>query len=289
MTANVGQTLTAIHRVRTAAARVRADEHATADRIAAVARLGAGAVDAPRWIEALGEAIRDQEKTGVVPSLFDIMGLYGSERHHNRALAWLLTPGDVHGAGRVVLLEIARTLGCDLLEADILAGEDIEVRADKRWPEGVESPRQPDLLVISPRALLLIENKVWSPEGQKQYPDYADALEQLASMQPPRHARSYLCAPEERPTPERWTGMIVHRDLAACMRRAARSPELNQWGRALCLLVAEEINPTGRARQLRDAKALFERVRGGTLRAREARQVQEMVEQLAGAVAPWRD
>lgn len=289
MTVSVEQSLAAIHRVRSAATRARPDPRATAARIAAVARLGEGSIDATRWIQALGEAIHDQEKTGLVPSLFDIMGLYGSERHHNRALAWLLAPNDLHGAGRIVLLEIARSLGCDTLAEDIVAGDDIQVRAEKRWPAGVESPRQPDLLILSPRALLLIENKVRSLEGDNQYSDYLDALEQLADTQPAKQARSYLCAPEERPVPERWTGMLVHRDLAACIRRAAQSSELNQWGRALCLLVAEEINPTGRARQLRDAKVLFERVRGGNLRAREARQVQEMVEQLEGAAAPWRD
>lgn len=288
MTVTVEQTLAAIRRVRAASTRRHADDRARAARTASVAALGDSAIDSPRLIEALGDAIREQEKTGLVPSLFDVMGLYGKERHHNRALAWLLTPGHVHGAGHVVLLEVARRLQCDVLTEDILAGEAIEVRAEKQWPDGVESPRQPDLLILSRRALLLIENKVWSPEGPKQYADYADALAELAGMDPSRVARSYLCAPEQRPIPERWTGMIVHRDLATHIRRAAQAPELDQWARALCLLVAEEISPTGQARRVRDAKALFERVRSGTLRAREARRVQEMVEHLSGAMAPWR-
>src|SRR5689334_12025563 len=115
MTVSVEQTLAAINRVHAASACRHVDDRARAARIAAVAALGESAIDSARLIEALGDAIREQEKTGLIPSLFDVMGLYGKERHHNRALAWLLTPGHVHGAGHVVLLEIARWLECDVL------------------------------------------------------------------------------------------------------------------------------------------------------------------------------
>lgn len=140
------------------------------------ARLGERAIDPQRWIDALKDAVQSAERTGLVPSLFDVMGLYGSERHHNRALAWLVSADADHGAGRAVLLAIARGLGCKELEADLADFKSpITVRSEMRWPEGAGSSREPDLLVLSPRALLLIENKVSSGEGSRQYEEYHEA------------------------------------------------------------------------------------------------------------------
>src|SRR5262249_23539549 len=152
--------------------RAEAMHKVTAERIRSVVSIGMRALDAQRWIDALKEAVACHEKNGIVPSLFDVMGLYGSERHHNRVLAWLLSPDAEHAAGRTILRAFARGLGCEVLEADLAdPGTRIEVRGEMRWPDGAGSLRQPDLLVLSPRALLLIENKVWSGEGEKQYDD----------------------------------------------------------------------------------------------------------------------
>ncbi|WP_437301105.1 PD-(D/E)XK nuclease family protein [Sorangium sp. So ce426] len=280
----------AIARVVAAAARVAAQRKEAAGRIHAVARLGERAIDPQRWIDALQEAVQRAERTGLVPSLFDVMGLYGSERHHNRALAWLVSVDADHGAGRAVLLAIARGLGCKELEADLADFKSqITVRSEMRWPEGAGSSREPDLLVLSPRALLLIENKVSSGEGSRQYEEYHEALQRLAKTRGAVEACSFLAAPHDREVPPNWTGMVVHRDLARWVSSAAQAEGMTAWGRALCLLVAEEIHPSGRANHLRAAKALLARVGGGgRFRSRDAREAQEILEGLGEAEAPWR-
>jgi hypothetical protein len=144
------------------------------------------------------------------------------------------------------------------------------------------------LLVLAPRALLLIENKLLSGEGCRQYEEYHAALQRLAKKRGAVEVCAFLTAPREREVPPNWTGMVVHRDLARWVSSAAQAEGMTAWGRALCLLVAEEIHPSGRAEQLRAAKALLHRVGGGgRFRSRDAREAQEILERLGEAEAPW--
>lgn len=280
----------AIARVIMASARVQEQRKATAAQVEVVARIGERAIDPQRWLNALKEAVEEHEKVGLVPSLFDAMGLYGRERHHNRVLAWLLSPEAEHGAGSAVLLTITRGLGCKVLEADLADPKCmVEVRGEMRWPDGAGSSRQPDLLIISPRALLLIENKVWSGEGYKQYEEYDAALRRLADKRCAEEVRLFLAAPEERPTPPGWTGMIAHRELALWVTVAARSEGMTVWARTLCLLVAEEIAPSRRATHVRAAKRLMARIGPRGFRAHDAREAREILEGLGNAVLPWRN
>lgn len=83
--------------------------------------------------------------------------------------------------------------------------------------------------------------------------------------------------------------MILHSDLAAWIRRAARSREVTQWGRAVCLMVAEEISSSGCAEHLRSAKALLERVHVGEVRPRDVHSAQEILDQISSGDAPWSD
>lgn len=263
-----------------------------AARVQAVARAGNDllSVDGARWFAELERAVDAHTATGSIPSLFNAMGLSYRERHYNRALGWLLSPQAEHGAARIVLEVLAEELKCPALLEDIRAGGDgvIKVRTEARWPSGANSTRQPDLLVMSRHALLLIENKVRHVEGYRQYPDYLHALNRLAQARGITEARSFLCAPDHRETPDGWSDSITHADLSAWIAKAARRETMATWDRVLCLLVAEEICATGRSHLLREAEDVRRRVNAKGLRARDVRRAQEILSRLGEPSCPWR-
>src|SRR5208337_2609003 len=86
-------------------------------------------------------------------------------------------------------------LATDLDDADRAARA--VVRSEARWPEDVRSHKVPDLLVITDRALLLIESKLWSPESGNQYGPYKRNLDELAKARgiPSDSTRAHLLAP----------------------------------------------------------------------------------------------
>lgn len=261
-----------------------------AARIQSVARAGTAVLstEGPRWIADLEKTVAAYCAAGVVPSLFEAMGLSHSERHYNRALGWLLSPTAGHGAARPVLEVLAAHLNCAVLAEDVREGEAFDVRREISWPTGAESKRQPDLLVVSPRAILLIEDKVHHVEGRDQYPDYLAALTRLAASRNALETRAFLCAPELREIPEEWTGSITHAQLSSWIIEAAGREGMATWDRVLCLLVAEEIGPTIRLHHLRGAQAMLLRMKTRGVRARDVRQAQEILSRLGEPACPWR-
>ncbi|WP_437926647.1 PD-(D/E)XK nuclease family protein [Sorangium sp. So ce291] len=215
---------------------------------ARAAALGRVASVAMRTVEQRGrELLAELErqldayaKVGVAPPLFRVMGLGRYEKPYNRALAWLLDPAADHGAGWPVLRALAMHIGFDALLHDVLRqGADVHVRGERPWPPEAASMREPDLLVLTEHAVLLIENKVGSGEsGKGQYSDYRTALKRLAAARA-LDARAYLLTPDASETPEGWHGVITHAELADAIDEASRSQEVAAWDRALCTMVSE--------------------------------------------------
>jgi len=190
----------------------------------------------------LSTIMASYDRVGSIPSLFTLMGLSWRERPYNRVLGWICDPQADHGAGRAVLCSLARRLGPSALLEDLADPQaHIQVRCEQCWPSVVRDARMPDLLVLSPNAVLLIENKVVSGQsGVGQYTDYLSTLQRLASCGQ-RESAAWLAAPNRRATPDGWDGTITHSDLARCIAEAAKGPEVPEWGRVACLLVAEQL------------------------------------------------
>ncbi len=227
----------------TGAHRVSGAVHA----IEAVVRSAAPALEARRSSlrEALRVAVEMAERRGRPPPVFTIIRRQDDELPLNRLLAWLLDPQERHGLGRRPLLALARALQFDALADDLVAGDPVEVRGEARWPADAGSADEPDLLVLTTRCALLVENKVWSSEsGGSQYADYRDALALLASASDREYTRALLVARNRRAVPEGWTGFRTHRELAATFVALASEVDREapgHWGSIALRLVAHAL------------------------------------------------
>jgi PD-(D/E)XK nuclease superfamily protein len=191
-------------------------------------------------LKALDRQLDAHARVGTAPSLFRVMGLSRYEKPYNRVLAWLLEPAAEHGAGPPILQALAKHIGFDDLLHDLVGKEaDVSVRGERPWPPEAASTGEPDLLVVSVRAALMIENKVLSGEsGKRQYANYKAALKRLADARG-LNARAYLLTPEASKIPDGWHGAMTHAELAEVIEEASRAPALSVWDRALCGMVAE--------------------------------------------------
>lgn len=238
----------------------------------------------------LQERVALYEEIGIVPSLLKVVGVSGLEVPMNRALAWLLDPTAGHGTGRKVIEEIAKGLPFKAMATALERGDVVEVRGEQVWPDDAGSNREPDLVVIASDAILLIENKVASPEsGPTQYADYRSALGRLADARGITHRQLWLTAPEKREVPREWSGSATHAQLAAWIRRAADAAT-TAWGRISCLLVAEQLeDAVDRDDELKRAKALLRHVRVDAPRPRDARMLRQALTALGSPRPPWRE
>ncbi|MCK6528646.1 PD-(D/E)XK nuclease family protein [Myxococcota bacterium] len=186
--------------------------------------------DARRWL-----------RVGAVPSLRLAAGEPRREVPINRIMGWLLDPGESHGAGAAFLCAVARHIGFDDLVGDLSEGAPVRTYV-QRVPGAVFAGRMPDLLIDTPRSVLLLENKVDARETRPaQYADYRAALEEWAGT---RSARAVLAAPGGRDVPEGWS-LLTHAEIARLLRHAASRDEdpIPLWARAVALQTAEALDP----------------------------------------------
>jgi hypothetical protein len=128
-----------------------------------------------RQIELLQEADPRDRPDFQTVNLLEVFGISRKEETHSRFLGWLLDPQRSHGLGTAFLdsfLRLAqRTCGREF-EADL---SDVEVKLERGTGRGV-----PDITVIGPNFLCIVENKLLAAEGQDQTRRYADAAEEEA-------------------------------------------------------------------------------------------------------------
>src|ERR1035438_1398420 len=124
------------------------------------------------------------------PSLFEVLGISTDEYVHSKMLLWLLDPSESHGLGSEVLrkflfsaAKLARarttTFGEDgepitPLQAQSFSFADVQLRSEY----SLENDRRPDLVLWSARErwLCVVENKVFSDEGEGQTTSYYDEM-----------------------------------------------------------------------------------------------------------------
>ena len=180
-------------------------------------------------------------KLGEPPSLRRMVGISNLEVPLNKALAWALDERERGAAARSGLLSLARLLDFSQLVDDINAGLALCMHAESS-PDSSISTRQPDFLIASPNAAVLIENKVWSAESDPdQYSHYLDLLRRWAG---PREARAYLLVRDEgRAKPENWERCISHRELAQALRPLTADANLSFWDRVVYSLIVTDLHP----------------------------------------------
>lgn len=129
-----------------------------------------------RQIELLREADPRNRPDFQTVNLLEVFGISRKEETHSRFLGWLLDPQGSHGLGTTLLdsfLRLAqRTCRCEF-DADL---SDVEVKLERGTDRGV-----PDITVIGPDFLCIVENKLLAAEGRDQTRRYADDAEEEAS------------------------------------------------------------------------------------------------------------
>lgn len=108
-------------------------------------------------------------------NLLEIFGISRQEAPHSRFLDWLLNPQESHGLGTAFLdsfLQLAQRMCKREFEIDL---NDVEVKRERGTDRGV-----PDITVIGPNFLCVVENKILAAEGRDQTQRYADAAEEEA-------------------------------------------------------------------------------------------------------------
>ena len=217
-------------------------------RAAAVRLAGALQIECDQLRSQLEAVVREALAEGVIPSLLQVAGLSRLERPYNALLAWWVDADAEHGLGREFLMGMGEAIGFDRLVDDLARGDDPEIVAEQA-PDAAVSSRQPDLMVGTRNAALLIENKVNSPEsGAGQYADYLRLLEAWAGR---REARAVLLARDRREAPNGYDHMMTHGELAEVFTGLADAPERgSRWGRICAAIMAATLDDTETSREV---------------------------------------
>ena len=193
-------------------------------------------------LEEIEAQARVRLRLGAPPSLRLLTGISQLEVPMNRVLGWIFDPSRRGDAACIALTELARFLEFETLLRDIEAGEVPEVLVESS-PDVALTNRQPDLMIGTTNAALLIENKVDSPEsGEGQYADYLSVLTDWAKS---RDARAYLFSRRKRTPPAGWAGSFSHQDLGVQIfrRLAEEETSLPFWDRVVYGLLAGDLDP----------------------------------------------
>lgn len=212
------------------------------------------AVFARRASEIRNEAVL-RMAIGAPPSLRKLVGVSNLEVPMNRTLGWMLDPQARGPAARRGLAALAGLLDLHALADDVEQGLQVEVLCEAS-PDPDITRRKPDLMIRTPHAAVLIENKVWASEsGPDQYAHY---LEVLLRWGGERECRAYLLAPAVRQVPLGWAGALSHRQLADSLRPLVVEPGISFWDRVAYGLIVSDLDPDTRADRMREIEKLVE-------------------------------
>jgi len=99
-------------------------------------------------------------------NLFETLGNQSYEYPHTKLLAWLLDPEEAHGIGDKFLREFIEKV---FDKRNLPQFSNVKVICEKRSEDG----NQPDIVVDCNNGWLVIENKIFSTEGENQTMKYA--------------------------------------------------------------------------------------------------------------------
>jgi hypothetical protein len=222
--------------------------------------------------------------SGWTPSFVRVVGDSDTEANFNKLLGWWARDDD-HGAGFAFLRALATRCGLEEMAVDLDHGEQPEVRVE----EGSrESPfDQPDLLVMTSNAALMIEDKVNACEGKRQYARYLESFRAEAGA---RRAVSVLLSRSEREKPRDWTGSLLHADIAALLRNVGNDLRQPFWTRVAAIISATAFEDRPSPLTLRrEADALLARTRDVRIGPRQGHQIEELALAIEGLLPDVRE
>lgn len=221
--------------------------------------------------------------SGVPPPLRHLCGIWDFEVPLNRMLGWLLDPAKPHGGGAAPLLQLVSALDHRAMVSDLRNGKPAKV-----FVEGSPDPdrwwRQPDLVVQTPGAVLLIENKVLAPEsGTDQYKDYLAMATELAEGHP---WCTVLLAREHRDTPDGWTRSMRHNELSEILMPLCQSSSLPVWTRILVALIVTDLRYDDLTSRIDPIRQILGRASSRDLEPFDVRRLSRLMEDLPNE-PPW--
>jgi len=108
------------------------------------------------------------------PNIFQILRISRTEIRHSNFLAWLLSPNETHGLGKLFLINflrevaiLAKDSNLDILEIEKLNFNSVEIK--REW-------KHIDLLIIFDKHVICIENKVDSQDHSAQLSTYHEIV-----------------------------------------------------------------------------------------------------------------
>ncbi|MEI7775288.1 MAG: PD-(D/E)XK nuclease family protein [Verrucomicrobiota bacterium] len=204
--------------------------------------------------EKLKATVNLYDISGTTPSILRIMGQSHLEKPFNRMLKWCANVHAEHGFGRLFLSRLASLVRLSVMKRD-LDQEHCEVKV--YGEEALDPSRNmPDLVVLTPNAALLLENKVGSGESGNQYQPY---LTWFPGFAKPRKAFLVLASREPSAKPSGWHGAITHPDLAGIFHEIAAlpQPQVTVWGRIVAAQCAVAFGNTSPAAAIAEARELL--------------------------------
>lgn len=233
---------------------------------------------------ALRAAVDHAAHHGFPPPVLSIVGRQDRETPLNRLLRWILDPHASHGAGDLALRRLVAFLDLPELLEDLDDGDEPEVRGETIVPGDDVSGDLPDILVLTRRCALLVENKVWSREsGANQYERYRLALERVSTAGRP-HTWAWLTARDRRETPEGWAGTKTHAELSTVFWRCGavlRAEHPGSWAGSSLHVVAHALS--GEMDRRPALKEATELLAAGRLTAADMAKAERLVRELT----PW--
>ena len=138
-------------------------------------------------------------------NIFKILNICEKEKIHSNFLAWLFSPYESHELNNIALKELLIQLSkkdAEYINLLLLDYSDLEVYREYT----IDNGRRIDILMESKnnKVIFIIENKIWSGEGDNQLEDYKNYIDEKYSD----YNRIFLFLTPEKERKEKYKGYI---------------------------------------------------------------------------------
>jgi hypothetical protein len=206
------------------------------------------------------------------------------EKPLNRLLAWMVNPEGDHGWGLHFLLLLAQFVGLPELVADLEKGSVIKIIAEQSF-EDDDSGKEPDLIIGTHHAALMLENKLWAPESGDQYGPYLTSFKSWAKG---RASKAVLSSPNDRVVPQGWDRCLLHQDLANLLMRIAHGETRTPvWGRISAAMCAVAFQRQSYHQTIIDARQALESAKQSTPSLEQVARLRGILP-LPRPITPWK-
>ncbi len=186
-----------------------------------------------RLLKNIGGACRNARESGDLVDVWDLAGLRSDEVRHSALLAWAVDPRSTHGLGRAILEAIwsravsYRDRAGIGVPAHTLMNVSSARAVHKELVPLSHQARRVDLCIDGDEMVVIVEVKIYAPEGDRQLQEYLEvAKARAAALQHGEHWAVLLVSDRK---PSLIDPRLVHitwRDVSAAIRDvvACRSP-----------------------------------------------------------------